>query len=101
MIGQQSKIDPNLKKNKENEKGSKIQMPLHWAILCALFCGKNIKLAIQQVWKKNLHKFDYLLWTCVDFKAYAHGNGHIHGKIHDNMPKFGTSSGVTIVDNVA
>ena len=51
--------------------------------------------------KKKHHKFDYLLWTCVDFMAYAHGNGHIHGNIHDNMPQFGTSSGVTIVDNVA
>jgi len=29
MIGQNSKFDPNLKKNKENEKGSKYQMPLH------------------------------------------------------------------------
>ena len=101
MTGQHSKFDPNLKKTKKMKNGSKIQMPLHLAILCALVCGKNIKLAIQHVWKKNLHKFDYLQWTCVDFMAYAHGNCHIHGKIHDNKPKFGTTNGVTIVDNVA
>jgi hypothetical protein len=29
MNGQHFKFDPNLKKTKENEKGSKIQMPLH------------------------------------------------------------------------
>ena len=43
----------------------------------------------------------YLQWTCVDFKAHAHGNGHINGKIHDTKPKFGTTIGVTIVDNVS
>ena len=101
MNGQHCKFDPNLKKTKKMKKGSKIQMPLHWAILCALVCDKNIKLTIQQVWKKNFHKMAYLVWTCVDFKAYAHGNGHIHGKIHDSMPKFHTTSGVTIMENVA
>ena len=40
----------------------------------------------------------YLEWTCVDFKAYAHGNDHIHGKLHDNTPKFGATIGVIIVD---
>ena len=43
----------------------------------------------------------YLELTCVDCKTYAHGNGHIHGKIHDNMPKFGTTIGVIIMDNVS
>ena len=47
------------------------------------------------------NKFANPVWTCVDFKANALANGHIHGKIHDNMPKFGTTIGVTIVDNVA
>ena len=41
----------------------------------------------------------YLEWTCVDFKAYAHRNGHIQSTIHDNMPKFVTNIGVTFVDN--
>jgi hypothetical protein len=43
----------------------------------------------------------YLQWTCADFKEHAHGNDYIHGKINDNMPKFGTTIGVTIVDNVS
>ena len=42
----------------------------------------------------------YLLWTRMDFNASAHGHGHIHGIIHNNMSKFGTTMGVTIVDNV-
>jgi hypothetical protein len=50
---------------------------------------------------KKYHKMAYQQWTCVDFKAHAHGNGHIHEKIHDNMPKFGTTIGATIVDNVS
>ena len=37
----------------------------------------------------------------MDFKAYAHGYGHIHGIAHDNMVKFGTTMGVTIINNVA
>ena len=37
----------------------------------------------------------------MDSKAYAHGNGHIHGIIHDYSPKFDTNIGVTIVDNVS
>jgi hypothetical protein len=42
----------------------------------------------------------YLLWTCMDFNASTHGHGHIHGIVHNNMSKFGTTKGVTIVDNV-
>ena len=80
-------------------KGSKIQS-LHWAILCALVCGKNIKTG-NTTSLKSLHKMAYLEWTCVDFKAYAHGNGHIYGKLHDNMPKFGTTVGIIIVHNVS
>jgi hypothetical protein len=37
----------------------------------------------------------------VDSKAYAYGNGHVHGIIHDYLPKFGTTIGVSIVDNVS
>ena len=70
-------------------------------VFYALVCWKNIKLAIQHVWKKNLHKMAYLGWTFADSKAYAHGNGHIHGIIHDYLTKFGTTIGVTIVDNIS
>ena len=83
------------------KKGSKNEIPLHGAIFWALVSGKIIKLALQLVWKKKLHKMAYVLWTCVDSKAYAHGNGHIHGIIHDYLPKFGTNIGVTIVYNVS
>ena len=51
--------------------------------------------------EKDLHKMAYPRWTCVDFKAYAHGSGHIYGKVHDNMPTFGTTISVTIVENVS
>jgi hypothetical protein len=37
----------------------------------------------------------------MDFKAYAHAPSHFHGIVHDNMFKFGTTMGVTIVNNVA
>jgi hypothetical protein len=53
-----------------------------------------------EVWKKNLHKMAYLLWTGMDFNASAHGHNHIHGIVHNNMSKFGTTMGVNIVDNV-
>ena len=72
------------------KKGSKNEIPLHGAIFCALVCAKIIKLAVQHVWKKHLHKMGYVVWTSMDSKAYAHGNGHIHGIIHDYLPKFGT-----------
>ena len=39
----------------------------------------------------------YLVWTCMDFKAYAHGPSHCI--VNANMSKFGTTMGVTIVDN--
>jgi hypothetical protein len=68
--------------------------------LCELVTGKNYGVAIPQVWKKNLHKMAYQLWTCMDFNASAHGHSHIHGIVHNNMSKFGTTMSVTIVDNV-
>lgn len=36
----------------------------------------------------------------MNFKAYARDPGHFHGIVHDNMLKFGTNMGVTIVNNV-
>ena len=37
----------------------------------------------------------------MDSKAYAHGNGHVHGIIHDYLSKFGRTTCVIIVDNVS
>jgi hypothetical protein len=50
--------------------------------------------------EKKLHKMAYIILTCMDFNASARGHGHIHSIIHNNMSKFGTTMGVTIVDNV-
>ena len=99
-IGQPCKFDLILKKTKKMKKPSKNEILVHGALLCELVTAKSLRLAIPHVWKKNLHRMAYLLWTCLDFKADAQGHGKIHGIVHNNMSKFGTTMGVTIVDNV-
>lgn len=73
---------------------------MHGALLCALVSGKIVNLQYHK-FEKYLRKMGHLVWTCMDFNPYAHGHGHIHGIGHDNMAKFGTTMGVTIVNNIA
>ena len=53
MNGQHSKFDPNLKKNKENEKRLKNSNAFALSHHMCTSLWENIKLSIQQVWNKT------------------------------------------------
>ena len=44
---------------------------------------------------------DYLIQTFMAFKPNDHGNGHIHGIVHDNAPILGTDVYLGMPNNVA
>ena len=80
-------FDPVLEKNEEKNTSSKNAILSHGVLLCVLVARKNTKLSIWQIWKKNLHKTAYPVWTFMAFKWNDQGDDHIHCIVYYNVPK--------------
>ena len=73
----------------------------HGVHLRVLVTKEYLELVIWHFVSKSILGIDYLIQTFMAFKPNDHGNHHIHGIVHDNVPILGTDVYLGIPNNVA